>query len=465
LAATLEADRQMRPEPSQLLRWERIGLALFALVVIAFGVLTEIKSSRPHHRQTDLGVYLRAAFAVRTGGDIYQVTDNNNRHYTYPPAFAVLMTPLADAPDGVSRDGLLPYPLSVALWTLFNYFLLVRITHVLATLLLPGETWGSRRWWYARTVPIYVTLLGLFHSIGFGQVNVVVVSMLVEMLRSRLTGRSLQAGCWLAAAIVLKVFPAYLLLYPLFMRDRRFGIGVALGLFVGVAVIPVAGLGFAGTEMAYRSFADRILIPGALGTDNPERLRELLPMKGEIQSFLGVIHNYLYLDTPYYPETTSRVERLTHYALAAVFTLLTLWVAWRRGLASKIDEVIFVGSLMLLMIHITPMSHPHYYSFGVVLVSGLWLHGMSCISGVRPGWRVTLPLVIWGVGNAPSFLEGDFFDFFNYHGLGLACSIMLWAVAMTRIGSQDMPVGASAGQSAMHHRRRHLAPAIPAPKA
>ena len=179
----------MKPEPTRLLLWERIGLALFALVVVAFGIFTEIKASRPNHRQTDLGVYLRAAFAVRTGGDIYQVTDDNNRHYTYPPAFAVLMTPLADAPAGVSRDGLLPYPLSVAIWTIFNHLLLIRITHVLANLLLPGETWGSRRWWYARTVPIYVTLLGIFHSIGFGQVNVVVLCMLVEMLRSRLTGR------------------------------------------------------------------------------------------------------------------------------------------------------------------------------------------------------------------------------------------------------------------------------------
>lgn len=444
-----------------LLRWERIGLTLFALLITAFGVLTEIKSSREQHRQTDLGVYLRAAFAVRSGGDIYQVTDNNGRHYTYPPTFAVLMTPLADAPDGASRDGLLPYPLSVALWTLFNYFLLARITHVLATLLLPGETWGSRRWWYARTVPIYVTLAGLFHSIGFGQANVLVVATLVEMLRGRVTGRSLQAGCWLAVAIVLKVFPAYLLLYPIFLRDRRFGIGLALGLVVGLVVIPVAGLGVTGAEKAYHSFVDRVLIPGGMGTDTPEQLRELLPMKGENQSFLGVLHNNLYLnftwdasdDSVNYPATASKVERLIHYIISAVFTLLTLGVAWRHGLTSKANEVIFVGSLMLLMLHITPISHPHYYSFGVVLVAGLWLQGMSRISGVWPGWSVTLPLVTWSVGNAPSFLPGSTFELLNFRGLGLVCSIMLWAVAMTKINSHGIPVGASVGSSAMQNRR------------
>jgi hypothetical protein len=70
-----------------------------------------------------------------------------------------------------------------------------------------------------------------------------------------------------------------------------------------------------------------------------------------------------------------------------------------------------------------------------VLVAGLWLQGMSRINGVWPGWPVTWPLVIWSVGNAPSFLPGPAFEFLNFRGLGLTCSIMLWTVAMTRINS------------------------------
>lgn len=413
---------ELRTLSPPLQRWERMALVLFALLVVAFGAITELRSCYQHTRKTDLGVYLRAAYAVRSGGDIYQATDNNNYHYTYPPAFAVAMTPLADAPAGESRNGLLPYPLTVALWTILNFLLVARIMHVLAALALPQEVPGSRRWWYARTVPVYVATGGLFYSIGVGQVNVLVIAMLVEMLRSRLTGKSLQSGCWLAAAIVLKVIPAYLLLYPLMMRDKRAGIGVVLGLFVGLVVVPVAGLGVAGTEAAYSSFANRILLPGVLGVGNPDSPPELLdPMTTDSQSFLAA---FWFLE----PATA----RLLHIVIAGVLTLVTLFVAWRTGLRPPTKQIIFVGMLMLLMAHIAPVSHMHYYAFGLVLAAGLWLKGLSQTGGIRPDWRATLPLVVWGIGTALPFTE-----IMPFEGEGVACSVVLWIAAIVRLGDRD----------------------------
>ena len=49
---------------------------------------------------TDLQVYLRAAWAVRSGADLYTIIDDNQWHYHYPALFAILMTPLADPPAG-----------------------------------------------------------------------------------------------------------------------------------------------------------------------------------------------------------------------------------------------------------------------------------------------------------------------------------------------------------------------------
>ncbi|MBI3702224.1 MAG: DUF2029 domain-containing protein [Afipia sp.] len=419
--------------------WERAGLALFALLIVAFGVIAELRCCYQNTRKTDFGVYLRAAYAVRSGGDIYQATDNNGYHYTYPPAFAVIMTPFADAPAGVSRDGLLPYSFSAALWTIFNFFLVARIVHVLARLVMPDEPAGTRRWWYARTIPIYVTLGGLFYSIGFGQVNVLLVAFIVEMLRAHIGGKSLQSGCWLAAAIVLKVFPAYLLLYPLSMRDRRAGIGVLIGLFVGLAVIPVAGLGLARTESAYRSFTERVLLPGAFGNETAGSLRELHNLSfNDNQSFLAVIHNNLNPARAEQTAEASKATRLAHNAVAAVLTAVTLLLVWRRRTFTADDEIIFAGALMLLMLHIAPVSHMHYYAFGVVLVAGLWLRGLSEVNGIWPGWRVVLPLAIWGIGTALPLFPGPIFEALRHRGLGAACSIMLWAVAMMALRS-EMP--------------------------
>src|SRR5262245_21599731 len=95
-------------------RWEWAGTVACGLLLLGFLAIVEIRSAfLSSNRKTDLGVYLRAAWAVRTGADLYRVTCDNGWHYVYPPAFAVVMAPLADAPKGQPREGMLPYPLTV----------------------------------------------------------------------------------------------------------------------------------------------------------------------------------------------------------------------------------------------------------------------------------------------------------------------------------------------------------------
>ena len=83
--------------PAERLRtWEKLGLVLFFAALVAFGVLVEVRSAFLKRRMGDLGCYLRGAWAVRTGADLYSVTDDNNWHYNYPALLAILMAPLAD---------------------------------------------------------------------------------------------------------------------------------------------------------------------------------------------------------------------------------------------------------------------------------------------------------------------------------------------------------------------------------
>src|SRR5437868_11323000 len=99
---------------------DKAVLVFLVVITVAFAVLVEMRSAFMQRRMTDAGVYFRAAWAVRSGDDLYQIADNNDWHYNYPPLFAILVTPLADAPAGVDRAGLLPYPVSVALWFVIN---------------------------------------------------------------------------------------------------------------------------------------------------------------------------------------------------------------------------------------------------------------------------------------------------------------------------------------------------------
>ena len=89
------------PGNRRLSRLEWVLFALFIGVMIYYAIITEIRSAFYDVRMTDFGVYLRAAWAARTGNDMYAVTCDNGWHYCYPPTFALFLMPLADPPgDG-----------------------------------------------------------------------------------------------------------------------------------------------------------------------------------------------------------------------------------------------------------------------------------------------------------------------------------------------------------------------------
>src|SRR5579864_4926526 len=98
---------------------ERAGLVLLAILALAYGVLVVIRSAFVDRPYTDLGVFLNAAWAVRTGNDIYTITFNG-WYYCYPPLLAILMVPLALPPEGVDSAWTLPLSVTSALWYFLN---------------------------------------------------------------------------------------------------------------------------------------------------------------------------------------------------------------------------------------------------------------------------------------------------------------------------------------------------------
>src|SRR5262245_36716069 len=96
---------------------ERWGLGLLATILVVFGLLVEYRSVFLSRRMGDLGVFLRAGWAARKGGEqLFTITCNNGWHYNYPPLLAVLLIPLADPPPGETAGAGLPYAVSVGLW-------------------------------------------------------------------------------------------------------------------------------------------------------------------------------------------------------------------------------------------------------------------------------------------------------------------------------------------------------------
>src|SRR4051794_35512193 len=85
-----------REARASLSRWERAGLVGLGLVLVFLVVASVRLQVFMPRRMGDQDVFFRAAWAVRSGHDVYQVTDNQGLHYHYPPLLALMITPLAD---------------------------------------------------------------------------------------------------------------------------------------------------------------------------------------------------------------------------------------------------------------------------------------------------------------------------------------------------------------------------------
>ena len=430
------------PGPALQYRRPSLGdkavLLILLLVIVAFSVLVELRAAFMQRRMTDAGVYFRAAWAVRSGDDLYQVADDNDWHYNYPPLLAIVLTPLADAPAGVDRSALLPYPVSVALWFLVNMLCGLVAVHWLARALeesspdpaVRSTPVGCQAWWRRRVVPLLICLPPVAHTLMRGQVNLIVLLLLAGMLAAHLRGRSFTAGVWLAGAICIKIIPAFLLVLPLWRRDGRFLKGCAAGLAVGLLAVPALVLGPARTVHSYSQLANAVLRPGLTHEGDLTRAKELTNMTGTAsQSFIAVSHNTLHLDRATRPEHADPLLRMVALAAAGLLTLATLLAARRRlnagGPERGAELMLTWGAVVLAMLFTSPISHMHYFCLCRPLVMAL-LMLVPPRGGALLAWA-PLTVLFVTVSILPHVPE-----WFVLRDVGLVMygGLMCWAAAM-----------------------------------
>ena len=433
---TFEPGRQPLP------RREKLGLLFFGLLIVAFGVITEIRSCFLRMRHTDYGVFARAGWAARTGEDIYRITDNDGLHYIYPAPFAVLMAPLADPPAGFDRTGYLPFSVSAALFYILSVAAAFLAVHLFARAVLPDDVPGTRRWWYARTVPMYVCIGGIGFTLGRGQVTLLVVALLAASFSAAVRSRRYASGMWLGAAAVIKVIPAFLLLFPFMRRDWRSGIGIAAAAVIGLIAVPVALWGVSGTIEKHTFFVENVLLAGATGEGGEQRFSQELTetIATDSQSFQAAIHNLRYLDRekPDRPPHASSGTRLAHWGISASLTALALLVARRRLTPLPADQLLFFGCLCTLMMLTTPVSHMHYYVLILPLACGVWLKGLSLHPGQLGGGKATaIVLTLWGLSTALPLFSGPTFELIRECGFGPAATLGLIGYGLARMGRQS----------------------------
>ena len=383
-------------------RWYVFGILVVSIV---FGGFVLFKSAYLDRPQGDFGVFARAGWAIRQGGEpLYQMTDDNHWHYCYPPLFAIAVTPLADPPRrqtamtvatvvGLSASPTpyspllaatvtpanespfledtghyLPYPVSVVLFYCFSFGLLVFVVRLLGSTvegMLPkaeGDAAAHRRWWTLRLYPVLACVVPIGLTLMRGQVQILLLLMLSGFIVAMVRGRRFTAGLCLSAAISLKLFPAFLLIAPLVRRDWRCLTGSAVGLVVGLVLIPVAVIGPSRTLGIYKDYS-RVFIEPVLGLgSDPLREKELVNATAtQSQSFQVILHKTIYLGRADIPPQPAGWVKLVHLLIGATMTFALF--RGEAGLGRASGQLLFgkLALLVMVMVMVCPVCHLHYF--------------------------------------------------------------------------------------------------------
>lgn len=431
-AAAVPVATPALPAADRLTPWQARGLWALAAAFVVFGFFVELRGALLRRPMTDLQVYLRAAWAARTGEDIYAVTDDNGWHYHYPPLLTILIAPLADAPRGADRTGLLPFAVSVALWYGLSLACLAAGVHALASALEPLAAPGSRRWWALRVLPLLACLSPVGATLMRGQVNLMLLALICLAGAATLRGRPWRAGLWIAAAVCLKVIPAFLLVYPLWRRDYRCLAGCALGLLAGLVLIPAAWFGPARTAGYFAEWCEVLVRPALGAGEDHTRDKELIEVTAtDSQSLGAIIHNTLHLDRDTRPHQPDAPVRLAHWLGGALMTAVTLLAAGRSPAGHRVRRLLFLGALALVMLMVSPVCHLHYFCLALPLIMGLMVLEWEANGAARLSPGLTLLLALNFLVNFATHLPGT--DLLRDLGLAGYATMLLWLLAVVTL--------------------------------
>jgi len=346
-------------------RW---GMRLLVVVILLIYARFAIVESARDWDASDLAINYSAATLLRTGGSIYDWAALRQIHaerigppgvlyqalfvtYINPPTTALLFWPLA----------LLPFADAKWIFVVINNAL-----YLLAIVWLLRELSASS---LAVITCVLVCLLGFYYpirqSFGLGQMNGVLVAILVAAVIATLRRRDTWAGGLIGLAAAVKISPIVLLGFFIAQRRWRVWRGVAL-IATTLFVIMLATV--SGDTLLY--FVVTILpVVGRGSAAFPN------------QSLLGAIYRF---SVP--PSAMTTVAAMGDYPVArsiwlllsAVIVLVTFWLVARARPTTPQQTAVTVSAWVVVGVLIGSLAWDHYVLWLTVPIMGLivdWFNG------------------------------------------------------------------------------------------
>ncbi|MFL5338960.1 MAG: glycosyltransferase family 87 protein [Gemmataceae bacterium] len=263
---------------------ERLFVLALLLLFAAFAGQYTVKVLKPGNRSAF--VRWREQIRQLEGADIY-----STYQYPNPPIMALLLRPLAEL--GPLAGALLWFLLKVGM-------ALISLTFVFRLIESGGVPFPPG----AKAVATLLSLPPLIGDLQHGNVNILIMFLVIVALFAWHRGYDLLGGMLLALAVCCKVTPALFVPYFLWKRQWRLLAGLAVGLGLFLFEIPGAVLGRDENLALLQSWVNQMIVPflkyGLVTSEHPN------------QSLPGVVHRLL-THSPSFCDYPGGIYRPTEY--------------------------------------------------------------------------------------------------------------------------------------------------------
>lgn len=389
----------------------RLVLGLALLLIIVMGVVTVYRAAFSAEQRSDFMVLRAVGQAVRSGQNIYAAHNARGWAYFYPPPMAILMVPFTLV--NVFWGALLWYGLSVGL--------IVSAVRFCVTMTDAGGAPGHRRFWlYA--LSFGMVSLWIIQGVAEGQATVLLLWLVVAALYWSRTGRESAGGVAWAGALLLKVFPAALLVYFVWRRRWRLLGATAGALVAGALLLPALVYGWQRNLDYWRAWGMGVAKPLVAANDshepNPVDDQLLNPYKSRSQTIQAVIWRW----------AGDRTARAVALGVAGLMVLVMALVARQPR---PEHDLLIASAVVVWMLLILPLSQFHYHMLMLLPMTVLtWLAlGGAAATVTRParGVLIVYPLTAVGTLVSPALRQAGLLCWATLGVWGMLVWITHWS--------------------------------------
>lgn len=381
----------------RLLSWKRFPdryTIVFGVVAMLLFVLEHVNG---RFWLNDFRVYYDSARALLDGQPLYGVSHGlDSGIFKYAPAIALLYVPLALLPYGVAAS--IQYLLIVAAFIgaslladrLFRMHLLDGKPGTYAPLFLMG----------------LVVVVHLHRELHLGNINVMLLWLLLFALERLLKGRKILVGELIGLAILAK--PHFAVLLPLLLLRREFMVaGISLaGILAGI-MLPAALFGL----------DDSMELHGQWLGEMSKHNAALIYAGGDNYNAVDTVYSFLHRAVlKYFIAAPSAMEAyILLAAIALAFGALVLWNVRSRDPRAFVFEYL----LLIALVPSITLTDTEHFLLALPLVAFVMHH---LLPKADPRWLalVAIPILVGHGGNWADAL-GPASDWMIHHGmLGIA---------------------------------------------